>query len=169
MLIISISIFSSSLTYFPPQMEMRIGILMFDEKQTDMEHWKKWEDNKWIRQMRERLPLTTQSTDHVMDCNHLIDKLVLDIDFDKENTEEKYVNELLKMEIEIVKIYISDQSKVGNLIDRLIRKIGRDTPYKGNETTRTDLHTYLKDKQHENTLTSIPRYCGIVSQWLYGR
>ena len=79
-------------SYFPPQMEMRIGILMFDEKQTDMEHWKKWDDDKWIRQMRERLPLTTQSTDHVMDCNHLIDKLVLDIDFDKENTEETYVN-----------------------------------------------------------------------------
>jgi hypothetical protein len=104
-----------------------------------------------------------------MDCNHLIDKLVLDIDFTKDNTEGKYVNELLKMEIEIVKIYISDKNKIDNLIDRLIRKIGRDAPYKGNETTRTDLHTYLKDKQHEKQLTSIPRYCGIVSKWLYSR
>jgi hypothetical protein len=110
-------------------MEMQIGILIFDENQTDMEHWKKWDDDKWIKQMRERLPLTTQSTDHVMDCNHLIDKLVLDIDFAKDNTEAKYVNELLKMEIEIVKIYISDQSKIDNLIDSLIRKIGRDAPY----------------------------------------
>ncbi len=130
-------------------MEMLISNLMFEENQTDMEHWKKWDDEKWIKQMRERLPLTTQSTDHVMDCNHLIDKLVLDIDFTKDNTEGKYVNELLKMEIEIVKIYISDKNKIDNLIDRLIRKIGRDAPYKGNETTRTDLHTYLKDKQHE--------------------
>jgi hypothetical protein len=33
-------------SYFPPQMEMQIGILMFDEDQTDMEHWKKWDDDK---------------------------------------------------------------------------------------------------------------------------
>jgi hypothetical protein len=56
-------------SYFPPQMEMQIGILMFDEDQTDMEHWKKWDDDKWIKQIRERLPLTTQSTDHIMDCS----------------------------------------------------------------------------------------------------
>ena len=156
-------------SYFPPQMEMQIGILMFDEDQTDMEHWKKWDDDRWIKQMRERLPLTTQSTDHIMDCNHIIDKLSLDLDFAKDNTEARYINELLKMEIEVVKIYISDQTKVDNLIDRLIRKIGKDAPYKGNEISRTDLHTYLKDKQHEKKLTSIPRYCGIVRQWLYGR
>ena len=61
-----------------------------------------------------------------MDCNHIIDKLSLDLDFAKDNTEARYINELLKMEIEVVKIYISDQTKIVNLIDRLIRKIGKD-------------------------------------------
>jgi hypothetical protein len=64
-----------------------------------------------------------------MDCNHIIDKLVLEIDFHKENSEAKYIEQLHKMEMEIVQIYITDQRKVANLIDRLIRKIGRDAPY----------------------------------------
>ena len=156
-------------SYFSPQIEMQIGMLMFDEKQTDPMAWKKLSDEKWIKQVRERLPLNNQSKDHVMDCNHIIDRLTIDIDFDKEDTESKYLHELLKMEVEVINVYICDRNKVSNLIDRLIRKIERDAPYKGNEITRSELHTYLKDKQKEKTLTSIPRYCGIVRNWLATR
>ena len=156
-------------SYFPPQIEMTISYKLFDEDEDRLDHWRVWTDEQWIKRIRECLPLTDQSTDHVMDCNHIIDKLVLEIDFNKENSEAKYIEQLHKMEMEIVQIYITDQRKVANLIDRLIRKIGRDAPYRGNEQTRTDLHFFLKEKQRENKLTSIPRFCGIIGKWLYGR
>ncbi len=70
-------------------MEMTISYKLFDEDEVRLDHWRVWADEQWIKRIRECLPLTDQSTDHVMDCNHIIDKLVLEIDFHKDNSEAK--------------------------------------------------------------------------------
>ncbi len=41
-------IFQHSNSYFPPQIKMQLSNLMFEENQTDMEHWKKWDDEKCV-------------------------------------------------------------------------------------------------------------------------
>jgi hypothetical protein len=119
--------------------------------------------------MRDRLPLNHQTRDHVADCNHLIDKLILEVWYAKDNTEQKYVDELLQMEMEINSIYIKDQTSIDNLVDRLIRRIGKDASSRNNEITLMDLQTYLKDQQRLKKLSSIPRFCGEVTNWLFRR
>ncbi len=155
-------------SYFTPAMSMSIDKLLYDESK-DLEHWKSWSDDKWIAKMRDRLPLTNQTRDHIADCNQLIDKLVLEVVYSKEYTESKYIEELLRMEIEIVRVYITDQREIDNLVDRLIRRVGKEANTRPIETTLIELQTHLLNKKREKKLASIPRYCGEVTNWLYNR
>ncbi len=66
-------------------MSMSIDNLTYDESK-DLEHWKSWSDDKWIAKMRDRLPSTYQTRDHIADCNQLIDKLVLEVVYSKDST-----------------------------------------------------------------------------------
>jgi len=143
-------------SYFTPAMSMSIDNLLYDESK-DLEHWKSWSDDKWIAKMRDRLPLTYQTRDHIADCNQLIDKLVLEVVYSKENTESKYIEELLRMEIEIVRVYITDQREIDNLVDRLIRRVGKEASSRRNETTLIELQTHLLNKKREKKLASIPQ------------
>ena len=115
-------------------MNYYINNLLYDSSK-DLDHWKIWDDEVWIVRMRDRLPLNHQTRDHVADCNHLIDKLILEVWYAKDNTEQKYIDELLQMEMEIVSIYIKDQTSIDNLVDRLIRRIGKDASSRKNEIT----------------------------------
>ena len=61
----------------------------------------------------------------------------------------------MRMEIEIVRVYITDQREIDNLVDRLIRRVGKEANSRPNETTLIELQTHLINKKREKKLASI--------------